>query len=79
MFYFFLNRQLDQIASETPKSKNNMETVMSNDEKSRQLINSLDNVVKSLPNHLIAAQQLNKDTDKTIKDVTQSNKQCKIV
>jgi len=56
-----------------------METVMANDEKSRKLINSLDDVVKSLPNHLIAAQQLNKDTDKAIKDVTQSNKQCKNV
>jgi len=56
-----------------------METVMANDEKSRKLINSLDDVVKSLPNHLIAAQQLSKDTDKAIKDVTQSNKQCKNV
>eukprot|EP00102_Acyrthosiphon_pisum_P016424 XP_008187385.2 PREDICTED: laminin subunit alpha [Acyrthosiphon pisum] len=68
-------KQLEQIVSETPKSENNMETVMANDEKSRKLIDSLDNVVKSLPDHLIAAQQLNKDTDKAIKDVTQSNKQ----
>lgn len=64
--------------SETPKSENNMETVMANDEKSRKLINTLENVVESLPNHIVAAQQLNKDTDKTIKDVIQSNKQCKI-
>jgi len=56
-----------------------METVMANDEKSQKLINSLENVVKSLPNHLIVAQQLNKDTDTAIKDVTQSNKQCKNV
>jgi len=55
-----------------------METVMANDEKSRKLINRLDHVVESLPSHLIAAQQLNKDTDKAIKDVTQSNKQCKM-
>lgn len=51
---------------------------MANDEKSRKLINSLDNIVKSLPNHLIEAQQLNKDTEKAIKDVAQSNNQCKI-
>jgi len=75
----FFYRQLEQIVSETPKSENNMETVMANDEKSRKLINTLDHVVESLPNHLVAAQQLNKDTDKAIKDVTQSNKQCKIV
>jgi len=75
----FFNRQLEQIVSETPKSENNMETVMANDEKSRKLINTLENVVESLPSHIVAAQQLNKDTDKTIKDVTQSNKQCKIV
>lgn len=76
---FSINRQLEQIVSETPKSDNNMETVMANDEKSRKLINSLDNIVKSLPDHYQAAQQLNKDTDKAIKDIIQSNNQCKIV
>lgn len=45
--------------------------------KSRDLITNLDNIVNSLPNHLVASQQLNDDTDKTQKDIVQSNKQCK--
>lgn len=46
--------------------------------KSRNLITNLDNIVNSLPNHLLASQQLNDDTEKTQKDIIQSNKQCNI-
>lgn len=52
--------------------------ILADNEKSRQLVSSLNNTVKSLPNQLITSQQLNKDTETTIKDINQSNNQCKI-
>lgn len=74
------NRQLDQIETESPnlKSDENVKMVLTDEEKSRKLINNLDNVVKSLSKHLTASQQLNKDTEKGIKDINQSNNQRKI-
>lgn len=73
------NRQLEQISSESPnlKSDENVEMILADNEKSRQLVSSLNNTVKSLPNQLIISQQLNKDTETTIKDINQSNNQCK--
>lgn len=52
--------------------------MLSDDEKSRKLIENLDSVVKSLSKHLTASQQLNKDTEKGTKDISQSNNQRKI-
>lgn len=50
-----------------------------NGEKSKQLIDSLDNLVKLLPDHLNASQQLNEDIKKALKDNIQTNNQCKII
>lgn len=47
-------------------------------ENSLALTKKLDTIVNSLPNHLSASEQLNDDNEKTLKDVNQSNKQCKI-
>jgi len=68
------------MTSETPNvdTDDNVKMVLSNDEKSRQLIDKLDDVVKSLSNDLIASRQLNVQTDKGIKDINQSNNQRKI-
>lgn len=49
--------------------------VLADGEKSRQLISSLDDVLKSIPNHLTASQTLNNDTEQTNKYHTQSNNQ----
>lgn len=75
-----LDRQLEQISSETPdlKSDKNVVMVLADNEKSHQLVSSLNSTVNSLPNQLIASQQLNKDTETSIKDINQSNNQCKI-
>lgn len=74
------NRRLDQILAESPSvnSDENVEAVLDDGEKSRQLINTLENIVKSLPNHLVASQQLNKDNENAIKDNTQSKNQRKM-
>lgn len=53
--------------------------VLADNEKSRQLISNLDEIVKSLPNKIIASQQLNKDNDKTTKDIAHSNNQRKLI
>lgn len=51
--------------------------VLADGEKSRQLISSLSDVLKSIPNHLTASQNLNNDTEQANKYYTQSNNQCK--
>jgi hypothetical protein len=52
--------------------------ILADGEKSRQLISSLDDVLKSIPNHLTVSQSLNNDTEQANKYHTQSNNQCKI-
>jgi len=79
-FLIYLSyRQLEQIASNTPnvKSDNDVAMALAGDEKSRQLTNSLDKIVDSLPFHLVASQKLNTDTGNAVKDIAQSEKQCK--
>jgi len=68
------------MTSEIPnvQSDENVKMVSANDEKSRQLINRLDNVMKTLSNDLVASRQLNVHTDKGVKDINQSKNQCKI-
>lgn len=55
-----------------------MEMALADDEKSRKLINDLSDLTDSLPNSLIASQELNKDSKNAQKDISQSNNQCKI-
>lgn len=64
------------------KSDENVKQILENSdngEKSNQLISNLDNLVKSLPNHLTASQKLNEDIEKTLKDNSQTSNQCKII
>lgn len=51
--------------------------VLADGEKSRQLINSLDDILKSIPNRLTVSQNLNNNTEQANKYHTQSNNQCK--
>lgn len=51
--------------------------ILDQNEKSRELINSLHDIVTSLPNYLNTSQELTKDTENGIKDINQSNNQCK--
>lgn len=60
------------------KSDKNVETILDQDEKSRELIKNLDNISKSLPKDLSTSRDLTKDTEHGIKDINQSNKQCKL-
>lgn len=68
------------MTSETPnvQSDENVKMVFANDEKSRQLIDRLENVVKTLSNDLVTSRQLNVHADKGMKDINQSKNQCKI-
>lgn len=74
------NRLLDQILTESPSfnSDENVKEVLNGNQKSHQLISSLENIVQSLPSHLIASQQLNKDNENAFKDNIQSKNQRKL-
>ncbi|VVC44657.1 Hypothetical protein CINCED_3A025090 [Cinara cedri] len=75
-----ISKLLDQILEVTPSvnSDENVRAVLESGENSHKLVNSLNNIVQSLPNHLIASQQLNKDNENAIKDNTQSKNQLDI-
>lgn len=60
------------------KSDENVETILNQGEKSRELIKNLDNMSKSLPKDLNTSRDLTKDTENGIKDINQSNKQCEL-
>lgn len=72
------NRQLEDpilTKSQDVTSDENVQSALDSGESSRELINKLNDIVKSLPNQLVASQQLNKDNTNAIKDYTHSKNQ----